>query len=198
MFMDLQKKGCHNINWVSPTQFLPFALDALIKACKKGLHIPIVYNCSGWENEWVLKRLSYFVDIFLPDSRYSNNETAYQYSHSKSYVEINKTTLQLMHHFQPQAIFQDEIMQKGLIVRVLILPGHSEDSIQVLRNLKSWLGTDIHISLMSQYFPCWKALENNNLNRKISLKEYERVKDEMDHLGFSLGWVQDHESNEIT
>lgn len=196
MFIDLQKKGCHNINWVSPTQFLPFALDALIKASKRGLHIPIVYNCSGWENEWVLKRLRYFVDIFLPDSRYSNNDTAYQYSHARSYVEINQKTLQLMQSFQPKAIYEDDIMQKGLIVRVLILPGHSEDSIQVLRNLKNWLGTDIHISLMSQYFPCWKALENNHLNRKITWEEYDRVKNEMDHLGFSLGWIQDHESND--
>jgi putative pyruvate formate lyase activating enzyme len=196
IFLSLQKKGCHNINMVSPTQFLPFMLDALIKAREKGLTIPIVYNTSGWENEWIVKLLHYFVDIFLVDSRYSSNETAFAYSGCRSYVEVNQKALQLMAERYPKALFDQEIMQKGIIVRVLVLPEHSTETIQILRHLKYWLGTDIHISLMSQYFPCWKALEHPTLNRRITTEEYEEVCTALETLGFSKGWTQDHESNE--
>jgi putative pyruvate formate lyase activating enzyme len=193
IFLDLQEKGCHNINWVSPTQFLPFILDALLMAREQGLKIPIVYNSSGWESEWIVEHLRYFVDVFLPDSRYSSDQTAYAYSKAGSYVDRNKKVLTLMHQFQPKALFEDDVMVKGMIVRVLILPGHHEESIQVLRNLKEMLGTDVHISLMSQYFPCYLALDHSPLDRKISSLEYDEVVMEMEKLGFNLGWAQDLE-----
>ena len=193
MFLTLQKKGCHNINWVSPTQFLPFILSSLLLAREKGLHVPIVYNCSGWENEWVLTRLKYFIDIYLPDSRYSNNETAFTYSKANHYVEINQKALLLMRENQPDDLWEDDLIKKGLIVRVLILPNHAEETITVLRNLRGILGKDTYISLMSQYFPCHKALEHPLLNRVISKSEYESVQNEMNRLGFEKGWVQDYD-----
>lgn len=192
IYLHLQKQGCHNINMVSGTQFLPFMLDALIQAREKGLSIPIVYNSSGWESEWVVNSLRYFVDIFLTDSRYSNNETAFSYSRAKNYVEINQKALKMMQSFQPNALFDGDILHKGLIIRVLVLPGHSSESVEVLQNLQALVGTEVHISLMSQYFPCYKALEHPILSRSINASEYEGPCKTLEDLGFNLGWVQDH------
>lgn len=191
IFLNLQKKGCHNLNLVSPTQFLPFALDALLLAREQGLSIPIVYNSSGWESEWVIDQLRYFVDIFLVDSRYSQNETAYSYSNAKHYVEINQKALFKMLSFQPQALFDGSILKKGVIIRVLILPGHAEEGIQVLKNLYTWFGNELYISLMSQYFPCWKACSHPILQRRITEEEYESVRVVLESLGFENGWVQE-------
>lgn len=196
VFLKLQDMGCHNINWVSPTQFLPYIVDALLLAREKGLHVPIVYNTSGWENEWVCHLLSNFVDVYLPDARYSKNETAVKYSHAPQYVEINQKTLQIMRSNQPKELFFEEILVKGLIVRVLILPNHAKETIQVLKNLQRDLGSETYISLMSQYFPCWHALSDESLNRSIKEEEYNEVSEVMDHLGFTNGWVQGFESNE--
>ena len=196
IYLHLQKQGCHNINMVSCTQYLPFALDSLIQAREKGLTIPIVYNSSGWESEQIVNLLQYFVDIFLVDSRYSNNQTAMSLSAAKSYVEINQQALKQMLQFQPKAIFEKDILLKGVIIRVLVLPGLADESIQVLKNIKRLLGTNVHISLMSQYFPCWKALDHPLINRSINQAEYDVVCQSLNELGFDKGWVQEHEPHD--
>ncbi len=190
----LQEKGCHNINLVTPTHFLPHILDAILISKRKGLHIPIVYNTSGWEKIEIVKTLKFFVDIYLPDARYSNDKIAFEFSKAKNYTEINGNALIEMRKNQPKDIFNKEgFMLKGLIIRVLILPGYSFDTIKTIKRIRESLGNNVYISLMSQYYPCYKALNHEILGRRITCEEYLAVKNYMEKLGFEYGWIQEYE-----
>ncbi len=194
MMLYLQERGCHNINLVTPTHFLPHILDAILISKRKGLHIPIVYNTSGWEKIEIVKALKFFVDIYLPDARYSNDKVAFEFSKAKNYTEINGNALIEMRKNQPEDIFNKEgFMLKGLIIRVLILPGYSSDTIETIKRIKESLGNNVYISLMSQYYPCYKALNHETLGRKITYEEYLAVKNYMEKLGFEYGWIQEYE-----
>jgi len=194
IMIKLQEKGCHNINLVTPTQFLPFILSSIIIAKEMGLKIPIVYNSSGWENVDIVKIIKYFIDVYLPDSRYINDDIAIEFSKAYDYSEINKYALLEMKKNQPKNIFdKDGNILKGLIIRVLILPHYAEDVVEILKNIKDKLGVDTYISLMSQYHPCYKALDDNKLNRKITEEEHENVQSSLIKLGFKNGWTQDYE-----
>ena len=194
IMINLQNKGCHNINLVTPTQFLPFILSAIITAKDRGLIIPILYNSSGWENIEIIKILKYFIDIYLPDSRYINDNIAIEFSKAFNYSEINLNNLLEMKSNQPTNIFdKNGIILKGLIVRVLILPNLAEDTIKILKNIKDNIGTETYISLMSQFHPCYIALDNDKLNRRITEEEHKKVKSSMEKMGFNNGWTQDYE-----
>lgn len=194
-YLWLQNQGCHNLNWVSATQFLPQAVEALWIAREKGLTIPIVYNSSGWETEETVRLLRSVVDVFLPDARYASDKPAIEFSKAFRYPEINERALRLMRTFQPEEVWHEEAtLLKGMIVRVLILPGLAEDAIEILSRLKSWFGVSVPISLMSQYFPCYQALEHPILQRRIHQEEYDRVVSALHHLGFENGWVQEFDA----
>ena len=194
-YLWLQHQGCHNINWVSATQFLPQAFRALLLAKAKGFRLPIVYNSSGWETEETVQLLRPMVDIYLPDARYANEKPAIEYSKAFSYPEINEKALRFMHEIQPEQVWhEDGTLQKGMIVRVLILPGHAEDAVEILTRLKAWFGVSIPISLMSQYFPCYKALEHPVLNRRLLREEYDLAVNALHTLGFENGWVQEFDA----
>jgi putative pyruvate formate lyase activating enzyme len=193
IYLWLQQQGCHNLNWVSPTQFLGHAFEALLIAREKGLRIPVVWNSSGWESPSIFQLSHYFCDIFLLDARYSKDETAYRYSCATQYTSINQQLLRMAREIQPHDCWENDLLQKGLIIRLLVLPGLANECIDLLHTIHEILGNQVLISLMSQYFPTWKSFENPPLDRTISIEEWNSVRSSLDSLGFSNGWIQELE-----
>ncbi len=187
-FLNLEKKGCHNINLVTATHFLPWVISALKEAAFKGLSIPIVYNCGGYETEEVISILNGIVDIYLPDMKYGNNESAARYSHASDYVEVNQKAIRAMFR-QVGSLKTDSsgIAYRGLCIRHLVLPDNKSSSFQVLQFLKSMFDPqDLSISLMAQYKPLFQADKFSEINRTISKEEYESVKNSFCNEGFQI------------
>ncbi len=194
ILLSLQGRGAHNINLVSPVPYTPLIKIAVDEAKNKGLKIPILMNLFGWETEEFAELTSDFVDVYLIDIRYSNNETANKYSGIKHYTEVNEKFLKKINEIRPSVeLDENEIITKGLIIRHLIIPGHSEESIECLDHLKGWVGNEVHLSLMNQYFPAYNAFKYPEINRKITREEWERVLKHLENLNFKNGWIQDFE-----
>lgn len=192
-FLHLQKRGAHNINFVSPTPYLYHIVKALKIAREKGLEIPIVYNTSGYERVEIIKKLAEVVDIYLPDLKYYDDSLALKFSGVKNYVEHAFPAVEEMFAQVGDLIVDhNEMGVKGLIIRHLILPGLTENSKKVLERIAGSPFRDVHLSLMSQYFPAHKAAEHNELKRRISSQEYTEVEEYALSLGFSKGWFQPH------
>ncbi len=187
----LQVSQVHNINWVTPSHYLPWLLEGLKVASNQGLTIPLVYNCSGYESLDALEILDGVVDIYLPDAKYADTELAKGLSTAADYPEINRIAIREMYR-QVDALDLDSagIARKGLIVRHLIIPGELENTKGVLRMLKETVGSDVAISLMGQYFPTHR-MRNTQYNRTLTREEYQEAADYMLSLGFSNGWVQE-------
>lgn len=183
----LEEQGAHNINLVSPTPYVEAILEAFSIYKPK---IPIIYNCSGYESVDTLKRLNGYIDIYLPDFKYSDDELSLKYSSAKNYVETATKAIQEMVNQTQNIVFDNNgIMQKGTIIRHLVLPNHTKNSIGVLDILKNIDG-EFLVSLMGQYVPLGKADKYEKLNRKITQREYNKVKDYLFKTGFD-GFVQD-------
>ncbi|MFC1855766.1 radical SAM protein [Thermodesulfobacteriota bacterium] len=191
MMIRLQKKGCHNINFVTPTHFVPQIVHALLIATRKGFSLPVVYNASGYESLEVLKLLDGIVDIYLPDMKYDDDKNALKYSHVSGYKEINRIAIKEMHR-QVGVLQTDEnnIAVRGLIIRHLVLPDGLSGSKKILDYIKENLGNDTYISLMSQYFPAHRAVADQALSKKIGYEEYSEIVEYLEKLGFSSGWTQ--------
>ncbi len=189
--LSLQKKGAHNINLVTPTHFAPQIMAALLQAYKKGLAIPIVYNCGGYESLEMLKLWDGIVDVYMPDMKYGNGENARKYSSAPDYPQINQEGVLEMHR-QVGDLRMDSrgIAQRGLLIRHLVLPNNIAGSETVLRFLAEKVSCRTYISLMSQYFPQYRAGEFPELNRRITRAEYARAKEIMEKLGLTSGWNQ--------
>ncbi len=191
--LGLQAKGCHNINLVTPTHFIPQIIMALKEACMGGLSVPIVYNTSGYESAEALELLSGVVDIYLVDMRYSKDIFGKKYSNVSDYPMVNRNAVKWMASEVGRLVCDgDGIAQRGLIVRLLILPnmlGELKDNLRFLSEKISFLPS---ISLMSQYFPAGKAMDTD-LDRKISKDEYDEAVLYMESLRFSDGWVQEYD-----
>jgi len=192
-FADILKKldesDVENINLVTPTHYTSQILEAFkIYKPKK----PIVWNTSGYENN--LERLKGVVDIFLFDLKYFDEELSKKYSSAKDYFKKTMAAIKQAKQFVGEDIVQNNILKKGVIVRHLILPCCAGDSTILFDCLKNELGTDINISLMSQYVPCYKAEHDKDLNRKITKLEYKKVLSHITNLGFNKGFVQDFSS----
>ncbi|MFC1560286.1 radical SAM protein [Candidatus Margulisiibacteriota bacterium] len=176
MMIGLQKKGCHNINLVSPTHFIPNILNALIIAAGKGLNIPLVYNTHGYEKAEILEFLDGVIDIYLPDIKYTNNDIAVKLSNAPKYVEYNKAALKEMYRQVGNLALNDSgVAKKGLIIRHLILPNDMAGSKKAYNFLVNEISKDIFIGVMSQYKPCFKAIEDPMLNRTLLPDEYHRA-----------------------
>lgn len=189
IFEKLQNDGAHNINLVSATQFVPAIIDAF-KIFRPS--IPVVYNCGGYESVETIKALSEYVDIWLPDLKYSSNELGKKYSKVSNYFDIASKAIKTMSQITPENIIDDKgIMKKGLIIRHLILPGNTKNSIDVLKWIKSEMPQGIMVSLMSQYTPCGNIAEFNELQRRITRREYDKVLNTLFELGLETGFVQD-------
>lgn len=197
MMLALQEKGCHNIDLVSPSHFVPQIVRALLIAIPKGLHLPLVYNTNAYDSVEVLKLLDGIVDIYLPDLKYGENEHALKYSYTKNYVESAQAAIKEMHRQVGDLVVSEEgVAVRGLIVRHLVLPNEIAGSEQVLRFIARELGPGVAVSLMSQYFPTNRAELYPLISRKVRAGEYLKVLEVMEVLGFENGWAQEFESTE--
>ena len=190
----LQEQGCHNLNLVTPTHFVPQILKALGIAIQRGFNLPIVYNTSGYESMETLRLLDGIIDIYLPDMRYSDNAAAMKYSIAPVYPEINRAAIKEMYRQVGNLVLDEQwIATQGLIIRHLVLPGNISGTEGVMKFLAGEISKDVSISLMSQYFPAHRAREFKELNRRITTEEYEEAYQIMLKYGLENGWVQEHE-----
>ena len=194
IFINLQENKAHNINLVTPSHYLLQITNAL-ELVKDKLHIPVVYNCGGYEKVSSLKYAKNYIDVYLTDIKYYDNLLAEKYSKAKDYFETAISALDEMLTQKPKPVKDENgLLKSGVIVRHMVLPSHKDDSINLLRFLKQRYGTDKFIlSIMSQYTP-YKELPFKELNRKITSLEYNRVIDEALTLGFTDCYMQDKQS----
>lgn len=195
IFLELQEKGAHNINLVSATHHLTGLLKAL-DLVKLKLQIPVVYNCGGYEKVETIKALKGYVDVYLPDFKYYSNELALKYSKAKDYFEVASAAIKEMIAQTDGLVFDDEgILQKGVIVRHLVLPGAIRDSFAILKWMRENLPIDKYLlSLMSQFTPISACTQFQELNRRITTLEYKSVVQEAIRLGFADGFMQERSS----
>ena len=194
IMMELQEKGAHNINLVTPTHYVPQIASVLHKVKNNDLNIPIVYNTSSYENVGTLIMLRGLVDIYLADLKYYDDDLAKKYSLCDNYFEVATMAIDEMYRQAPKIVLDDNgMMQKGLIVRVLILPNHVSDAKKIIDYLYKTYGDDIYISIMSQYTPVNKC-KYDNLNRKITEDEYEEVINYALTIGVNNAFIQEGDS----
>lgn len=192
VFLTQQEKNVENINLVTPTSYVPQIIQAIKTAKKQGLHIPIIYNTNSYENIETLKMLEGYIDIYLPDLKYAENELGKNYSNVKNYFEIaTKAIQEMIRQVGTPKINENGIIQKGVIIRHLVLPNHVENSEKVLKWIKTNLPEDIYVSVMAQYFPSYKAKENIELNRKLTQKEWNEIEDFVQELDIENGYIQE-------
>lgn len=192
--LNLQEQGANNINLVTPTHYIDKIREGLLLAKKKGLNIPIVYNSSGYDSVEGLKKLEGFIDIYLPDLKYYDDKYAMIYSGCKDYFMYASKAIYEMYRQVGKPIFDSNgIMKKGVIVRHLMLPGLSDDSKKIIKYLYDTYKDNIYISIMNQYTPI-RELKYNNLNRKITKKEYNDMIDYAYDLGIRNCFVQDDDT----
>ncbi len=192
MMLELQHKHAHNINLVTPTHFLPAILAALPIAIRGGLHLPLVYNTSGYERVEALRLLEGVVEIWLPDAKYADEAIARRLSGFRRYVKYNRAALrELFRQVGPELLLDERgIARRGLIVRHMVLPGGLAGTDQVLAWLAETLSPRIQVSLMDQYFPAHQAVGDPVLGRKIRTEEYEAALEAFDAAGLERGWRQ--------
>ena len=191
IMLQLQGRGVHNINLVTPTHFVPQIIEAAGIARDKGLTIPIVYNTNGYELPETLELLKGIVDIYLPDMRYSSDAAALKYSMMPGYVPINRQAVKIMHDQTGDLVIKDGAATRGLIIRLLVLPNRVAGVADSLRFIKEEIGTDVYLSLMEQYYPVFQANQYPEIARQITVEEYQEVRDIMIEYGFTRGWCQD-------
>jgi putative pyruvate formate lyase activating enzyme len=188
----LQEQGCHNLNLVTPTHFMPQILKALGIARERGFVLPIVYNTSGYDSRESLRLLDGIVDIYLPDMRYSDDAAAVKYSIAPHYAEINRAAIKEMYRQVGNlALDEQGIAKRGLIVRHLVLPNSLSGTEEIMKFLAEEISRDVYISLMSQYFPAHKSRECKELSRRITADEYEEARGIREKYGLENGWVQE-------
>ena len=187
-----QEKGVENINLVTTTSYALHIIEAIKQARNKGLTIPIVYNTNGYENVETLKLLEGYIDIYLPDLKYYYNELGKKYSKVDNYFEIATSAIKEMYRQVGAPRLNDQgVMQKGLMIRHLILPNQTENSKKVLNWIKENIDNDVYVSIMAQYFPTYKAKESDELNRKLTKEEYEEVENYLYELDLENGYIQE-------
>jgi putative pyruvate formate lyase activating enzyme len=198
MMVSLQSKGCHNINLVSPTHFLPNIISALVIVAEKGLNIPLVYNTNGYEKVETLKMLDGIVDIYLPDTKYSANDTALRLSDAPEYFDYNKAALKEMYRQVGDLELDDNgIAVKGLLVRHLVLPNDLAGSKKVFAFLAKEISKNVHIGIMAQYKPCYKAIDDPELGRKLTGNEYRKAVRWANEAGLENIMGQELDSSEV-
>lgn len=192
IFLELQGKGAANLNLVTPTHYTPQILEALRMAKQRGLSLPVAYNCGGYERVGTLRELEGMVDIYLTDFKYMDSELSACYSRAADYPEVAKAALAEMVRQVGAPQFDGEgMMQKGVIVRHLLLPGHVKNAREVVRYVHGTYGNLVYLSLMSQYTPLPKMASFPELNRRVTRREYGRLVDDALSLGVELAYVQE-------
>lgn len=195
-FIRLQNENANNINLVTGFMYVPQIIEAIKIAKIKGLHIPIVYNTSGYEELETIKMLNGYVDIYLPDIKYYYNEIGSSLSKVNDYFEIATKAIKEMYNQVGSPVFNSNgILKKGLIIRHLVLPNHIRNSKMVLKWIKENFDTNVYVSVMAQYFPSYKANYTTDVNRKLSSEEYKEIESYVSKLNIK-GYIQDLEDNE--
>ncbi len=192
IFMELADKGANNINLVTPGQYIPDIVWAVNDAKSRGMKLPIIYNTSGYENVTELKLLEGIVDVYLPDFKYMDSTLSARYSRAKDYPSVAKQALSEMVRQQPDVVIDDAkgLIQKGVIVRQLLLPGHVNDAKAVLKYLYDTYHNHVYISMMSQFTPI--ALKDYpEINRTVTRREYERLVDYALEIGITNAFIQE-------
>lgn len=192
IFIELADKGANNINLVTPGQYIPDIVWAVNDAKSRGMKLPIIYNTSGYENVTELKLLEGIVDVYLPDFKYMDSTLSARYSRAKDYPSVAKQALSEMIRQQPDVVIDDAtgLIQKGVIVRQLLLPGHVNDAKAVLKYLYDTYHDHIYISMMSQFTPI--ALKDYpEINRTVTKREYERLVNYALEIGITNAFIQE-------
>ncbi len=186
----LENQGAHTINLVNPTHFVPFIKEVFSEYKPS---VPVVYNTGGYDDVESIRSLQGLIDVYLPDLKYFDSDVSKKYSNAENYFEKASKAVLEMQRQVGKSVIKDGIMQKGMIIRHLVLPKNTDQSIKILRWIKDNLPIDTYISLMSQYVPCIKT-EYKELNRRIVTAEYQKVIDEFERLGFENGFMQERSS----
>jgi len=199
IIVELISKGAHNINLVNPSHYTGAIRQALITLKQQGqLTVPVVYNSNGYETIAALKSIEGLVDVYLPDIKYFSDRTSFKYSKAQDYTEVCKKAIIEMHNQVGSPILDDTgLIQQGLIIRHLILPGHIKESINILNWISENLPKSVYVSLMSQYTPYYDAYKYPEINRPITKNEYEKVVNHLYKLGLEEGYIQDRQSANI-
>lgn len=192
IFLKQQEKNAENINLVSPTIYADKIVEAIKIAKEKGLKIPIIYNTNGYENIETLKKLDGYIDVYLPDLKYYYEELAIKYSKVQNYFKIATEAIKEMYKQVGSPKFDENgMIKKGLIIRHLVLPNNLENSKKVLKWIKENIDEKVYVSIMTQYFPTYKAQEYQEINRKINKEEYVEIENYIYDLGIENGYMQD-------
>ena len=196
IFLELQAKGANNINLVTPEHYAPSIALALDRAKANGLHLPVICNCSGYSSLTALKILADYVDVWLPDFKYCSSELSQRYSHAPDYFAVASQALEFMYEQTGTPVFDDDgMIQKGIIVRHLTLPGCMEDSRKVIHYLHETYGDNIYISIMNQFTPVPELLSDYpELNHTITASDYDALVDYAIDIGVENGFIQEGET----
>ena len=194
IFLELQDRGAHNINLVTPTHYVPQIVKVLRKLKGKELTIPVVYNTSSYENVSTIKLLDSLVDIYLADLKYFDDELARNYSNCKNYFDVACNAIDEMYKQVGEPVFEDNLMKKGLIIRLLILPGHKEDVKKIIEYVYNKYKDSVFISIMNQYTPVVQSLVYPNLNWTVTDSEYCDVINYACDLGVTCAFIQEGET----
>lgn len=196
IFLDLMRQGANNINLVTPTHYAFEIAEAIKLARRRGLYVPIVYNTSGYESVETLKVLDGYVDIYMPDFKYMDPELAKKYSGAYDYPEVCKKAVDEMFRQtkRPEFSIDGKLMTKGMIVRHLVLPGHTDDSEKIIEYVHKNYMDYVYISIMNQYTPLDNVKSHPEINRRVTDSEYQKVVEFAQRIGVKSGFIQDGET----
>jgi putative pyruvate formate lyase activating enzyme len=198
MMLELQARGCHNVNFVSPTHFAPQMARAILLAAEQGLRLPIVYNTNAYDSVEVLKLLDGTVDVYLPDLKYAEDEAGYLYSKVRGYRECSRAAINEMYQQMGDELTYDQngLLKRGLVIRLLVLPNDIGGVCESLHWIHDELSPRVAVSLMAQYYPTNVAGTNQRytlLSRRIRETEWLRAVAALDELGMEEGWMQEYD-----
>src|ERR1043165_4637820 len=196
MLLELQSRGCHNINFVSPTHFVPQMARSILLAARQGLRVPVVYNTNAYDSVEVLRLLDHIVDVYLPDLKYADDESGYLYSKVSGYKEFSRAALREMFRQTGDELVIDEsgLLKRGLVVRLLVLPNDIGSVSESIEWIRDELSPRVAISLMAQYYPTHQAETNKRfmlLSRRIRETEWLKATAALEELGMTEGWMQE-------
>lgn len=198
MMLELQGRGCHNINFVSPTHFAPQMARGILLAARNGLRLPIVYNTNAYDSVEVLRLLDYVVDVYLPDLKYAENEAGYEYSKVKNYKDYARQAIgEMYRQMGDELVFgRDGLLKRGLVIRLLVLPNDVAGVRESLEWIRDSLSPRVAVSMMAQYYATNRAAADGRyvlLSRRITESEWLRALSALDELGMEEGWMQEYD-----
>lgn len=191
IFIEQQMRGAASLDLVTPTHFVPQILEALKIAKKNGLHLPVVYNSNAYENVETIEMLSAWVDVFLPDLKYAEEESACRYSAAAGYFPAATAAIEKMVELVGRPVFENDIMKRGVIIRHLILPGRIKESMQIVKWIWENFGNSVYVSLMNQFTPMHRVAEYPEINRRLTTYEYDKVINYAWDLGLRSCFIQE-------